>query len=109
MKRRFLFPLLAVLLLQCSVTTKPLAKQPKTLGPTSGSLVIVGGGGMPKVIFDRFFEAAGGRDAQRAVVPTAGARPGYAETTSSGMMFKTPGATKSHLMHTPDPTAADEG
>ena len=49
MKRRFLFPLLAVLLLQGCVTIKPLAKQPKTLGPANGSLVIVGGGGMPKV------------------------------------------------------------
>ena len=107
MNRRFLFPLLAVLLLQGSVTTKPLAKQPKTLGPANGSLVIVGGGGMPKVIFDRFFEAAGGRDAKIVVVPTAGTDADYDESTSSVKMFKRAGATNVHLLHTHDPKVAD--
>ena len=107
MKQRFLFPLLAVLLLQGSVTTKPLAKQPKTLGPANGSLVIVGGGGMPKVIFDRFFEAAGGRDAKIVVVPTAGSDADYDESTSSVKMFKRAGATNVHLLHTHDPKVAD--
>jgi len=107
MKRRFLFPLLAVLLLQGSVTTKPLAKQPKTLGPPNGSLVIVGGGGMLKVIFDRFFEAAGGRDAKIVVVPTAGSDADYDESTSSVKMFKRAGATNVHLLHTHDPKVAD--
>ena len=107
MKRRFLFPLLAVLLLQCSLTIKPLAKQPKTLGPANGSLVIVGGGGMPKVIFDRFFEAAGGRDAKIVVVPTAGSDADYDESTSSVKMFKRAGATNVHLLHTHDPKVAD--
>ena len=107
MNRRFLFPLLAVLLLQCSLTIKPLAKQPKTLGPANGSLVIVGGGGMPKVIFDRFFEAAGGRDAKIVVVPTAGTDADYDESTSSVKMFKRAGATNVHLLHTHDPKVAD--
>ena len=107
MKRRFFFPLLAVLLLQGSVTTKPLAKQPKTLGPPNGSLVIVGGGGMLKVIFDRFFEAAGGRDAKIVVVPTAGSDADYDESTSSVKMFKRAGATNVHLLHTHDPKVAD--
>ena len=107
MKRRFLFPLLAVLLLQGSVTSEPLAKQPKTLGPPNGSLVIVGGGGMLKVIFDRFFEAAGGRDAKIVVVPTAGSDADYDESTSSVKMFKRAGATNVHLLHTHDPKVAD--
>ena len=107
MKRRFFFPLLAVLLLQGSVTTKPLAKQPNILGPPNGSLVIVGGGGMLKVIFDRFFEAAGGRDAKIVVVPTAGSDADYDESTSSVKMFKRAGATNVHLLHTHDPKVAD--
>lgn len=43
-------------------------------GPTqvdSGALVIVGGGGMPKPIVDRFIELAGGADARIVVLPTA--------------------------------------
>ncbi|HZL90593.1 MAG TPA: cyanophycinase [Pirellulaceae bacterium] len=37
----------------------------------SGSLVIVGGGGMPKEITDKFMELAGGPDAPIVVLPTA--------------------------------------
>jgi cyanophycinase len=37
----------------------------------SGSLVIVGGGSMPKEVVDRFVELAGGRDARIVVLPTA--------------------------------------
>jgi cyanophycinase len=39
-----------------------------------GSLVIVGGGGMPKEIVDRFIELAGGTEAKIVVLPTAGSR-----------------------------------
>ena len=44
----------------------------------SGSLVIVGGGSMPKDVVDRFIELAGGRYARIVVLPTAVPR---AETT----------------------------
>ncbi|MBL8818484.1 MAG: cyanophycinase [Planctomyces sp.] len=37
----------------------------------SGALVIVGGGGMPKPIVDRFLELAGGPNARIVVLPTA--------------------------------------
>ena len=108
MKRRFLFPLLtAALLLQGCATLERLAGQPATLGPAKGSLIIVGGGGMPKVIFDRFFEAAGGRDAKLVVVPTAGSGAKYDESTSSVKMFKKAGATNVHLLHTRDTKVAD--
>ncbi len=108
MKRRFIFPLLTVaLLLQGCAVISPLAGQPATLGPAKGSLIIVGGGGMPKVIFDRFFEAAGGRDAKLVVVPTAGTKDAYDESTSSVKMFKKAGATNVHLLHTRDSKVAD--
>ena len=108
MKRRFLLPLLtAALLLQGCATLERLAGQSATLGPAKGSLIIVGGGGMPKVIFDRFFQAAGGRDAKLVVVPTAGSGAEYDESTSSVKMFKKAGATNVHLLHTRDPKMAD--
>lgn len=37
----------------------------------SGALVIVGGGGMPQAIVDRFIELAGGKSARIVVLPTA--------------------------------------
>ena len=45
---------------------KPIVQQ--------GALVIVGGGGMPQPIVDRFVELAGGSDAHIVVLPTAGSR-----------------------------------
>ncbi|HIL73126.1 MAG TPA: hypothetical protein EYG44_02750, partial [Verrucomicrobia bacterium] len=90
----------AALLLQGCATLERLVGQSATLGPAKGSLIIVGGGGMPKVIFDRFFEAAGGRDAKIVVVPTAGSDADYDESTSSVKMFKRAGATNVHLLHT---------
>ncbi len=108
MKQRTFLPLLtAVLLLQGCATLERLAGQQATLGPAKGSLIIVGGGGMPKVIFDRFFQAAGGRDAKLGVVPTAGSGAEYDESTSSVKMFKKAGATNVHLLHTRDPKVPD--
>ena len=89
------------------MTLERLTGQSATLGPAKGSLIIVGGGGMPKVIFDRFFQAAGGRDAKLVVVPTAGSGAEYDESTSSVKMFKKAGATNVHLLHTRDPKMAD--
>ena len=54
----FLAILVAAALLQGCAVMGTMAKRPASLGPDSGTLIIVGGGGMPKVIFDRFFEAA---------------------------------------------------
>ncbi|MBC8243409.1 MAG: cyanophycinase [Verrucomicrobia bacterium] len=108
MKRRFFFAFIAAaLLLQGCATADTSAKRPATLGPANGSLVIVGGGGMPEMIFDRFFEAAGGHDAKLVVVPSTGSDADYDESTSSVKMFKRAGATNVHLLHTRDPKVAD--
>ena len=108
MKLRFLFPLLtSALLLQGCAILEHLAGQSATLGPAKASLIIVGGGGMPKVIFDRFFQAAGGRDAKLVVVPTADTKDLYDESIGSVKMFKKAGATNVHLLHTRDPKMAD--
>lgn len=42
---------------------------------TSGSLVIVGGGGLPAEVVERFFELAGGKSAPIVVLPTANPDP----------------------------------
>lgn len=50
---------------------EPTSGLPQT---KSGSLVIVGGGGMPKEIVNRFIELAGGKQARIVVLPTAVSR-----------------------------------
>ncbi|MFM8286491.1 MAG: cyanophycinase [Planctomycetaceae bacterium] len=42
---------------------------------SSGSLVIVGGGGMPQAVVERFLELAGGKEAPIVVLPTANPDP----------------------------------
>ena len=108
MKRRLLFAfIVAALLLQGCATVDTLATRPVSGGPENGTLIIVGGGGMPKVIFDRFFEAAGGKDTKLVVVPTAGLEALYDESSRSVKMFQKVGATDVHLLHTRDPKEAD--
>jgi len=102
-----LIVLAVALLLQGCASTGGLVKRQKMLGPENGTLIIVGGGGMPQVIFDRFFEAAGGRDAKLVVVPTAGTEATYDKSTRSVKMFQKAGATNVHLLHTRDPKHAD--
>ena len=55
----------------------------------SGALVIVGGGGMPADVTQRFIELAGGPDAHIVVLPTA--NPGAAADSENGV-FKRAGA-----------------
>ena len=47
------------------------APRPAAAQVASGSLVIVGGGGLPKEVVERFIELAGGPEAQIVVLPTA--------------------------------------
>ncbi|MDP6337986.1 MAG: peptidase S51, partial [Verrucomicrobiota bacterium] len=96
----FLAILVAAALLQGCAFMGTLAKRPASLGPDNGTLIIVGGGGMPKVIFDRFFEAAGGRDGKLVVVPSAGTKATYDDSDRSVKMFEAAGATNVHLLHT---------
>ena len=65
-----------------------------------GALVIVGGGGMPKPILDKFFELAGGKDAHIVVVPTASENePGPRAGEES--LFTRNGASNLTVLHTP--------
>ena len=80
---------------------------PTTRGPEKGALVIVGGGFVPQVIFDRFFELAGGKDAPLVVIPTAQAGEGFSADGRSIQMFRQQGATDVTMLHTRDREVAD--
>jgi cyanophycinase len=78
MKRRFLSPVVAAVLLASAAM--PIAKQPPTpaveaqeYGPAKGTLVIVGGGNLNgSGILEKFIELAGGPEKKFVIVPTAG-------------------------------------
>jgi cyanophycinase len=65
-------------------------KEPAPPRLASGSLVIVGGGGMPKDVTAKFIELAGGPDELIVVLPTAG--DGQAPSANEGRFFERAGA-----------------
>ncbi len=67
-----------------------LNQAPQIVFPKSGSLVIVGGGGLPKDIRQRFVELAGGSKARIVVLPTA--VEDVAGESGEGEMFRQAGA-----------------
>ena len=63
----------------------------------SGSLVIVGGGGAPAEIWDKFVELAGGKDSRIVVLPTAVAEPEY-EDDDEARLLKQHGAGEVRML-----------
>ena len=64
---------------------------------SSGSLVIVGGGGAPAEIWDKFVELAGGKDSRIVVLPTAVAEPEY-EDDDEARLLKRHGAGEVRML-----------
>ncbi|HVW02144.1 MAG TPA: cyanophycinase, partial [Planctomycetaceae bacterium] len=82
---------------------------PETVGPPavkSGSLVIVGGGGMPVEVVEKFIELAGGPEAPIVVLPTA--VPDPSSDSREGKIFERFGAKHVTTLaaHTPAELAA---
>lgn len=77
------------------------------VGPSNGSLVIVGGTLRDMAIVDRFIELAGGPDAPIVVVPTAGGAGDYDDSYSGLRQFRSRGARNLTVLHTTDPEVAN--
>lgn len=77
------------------------------VGPSSGSLVIVGGALSDPGIVDRFIELAGGPAAPIVVIPTAGEADEYDASFARLELFRARGATNLTVLHTRDPVEAD--
>ncbi|KFA52282.1 hypothetical protein S40293_00607 [Stachybotrys chartarum IBT 40293] len=77
------------------------------VGPTNGTLVIVGGGSLSDSIYQRVLDLAGGYDAPVVVVPTAGGEPTYGDDEVHAVAFRRVGATNVTVLHTYDPAEAD--
>ena len=70
----------------------------------NGTLLIVGGGGMPKGLFDEFIELAGGKNAKLIYVPCSEAETVPRSRLVSSWRRKVASA---HMLHTKDRTKAD--
>jgi cyanophycinase len=106
---RFRLKVVAVLagaLLFWGTTAAPVADPIPPLGPRAacadraGALVIVGGGGLPDAVRDRFLELAGGRKARLVIIPTASFEADYPHLLKSYTFWKSYGVASVELLHT---------
>lgn len=78
-----------------------------TIGPSKGTLVIVGGGKVGPELIQKMFDLAGGKDAPIVIIPTADGAEKYENTYLDKNFFKVAGATHITLLHTKDRAVAD--
>jgi len=90
-----------------AVTWAGAALAAQQVGPTNGSLVIVGGGLRDQAIVERFIQLAGGDDAPIVVIPTAGEDEHYDQSWQGLAQLKTAGARNLTVLHTRDRKVAD--
>ena len=83
------------------------ADNTSTIGPESGTLVIVGGGTLNDTIFQRVISLAGGPSAPIVVIPTAAGDPSYDNNSANADTFRRLGSTNVTVLHTYDPTVAN--
>ena len=76
-----------------------------SVGPRTGSVMVVGGGQQGPEVFAKFIELAGGPDALIVDVPTAGGDS--IDTSDGGRGLKAAGARNVVVYHTTSRTAAD--
>ncbi len=110
--RRFAASLVAVCLTVLAARADGEPKAEVALRATSddigGALVIVGGGGFPDDIRDRFLQLAGGKKGRLVVIPTASEFEVQTRNYFSFEYWKTQGLASVSLLHTLDPKEAND-
>ncbi|MBI5760082.1 MAG: cyanophycinase [Planctomycetales bacterium] len=79
----------------------------ESLGPDSGSLVIVGGGRMDPAIVKEFIHRAGGVDAPFVIIPTANLGEDWGDKYVAASFLARAGAKDVKVLHTRDRAVAD--
>ena len=107
-KPRIALAAVAALLAAAPAATQgpPPGDSPR-VGPTRGSLVIIGGGLGDKRIVERIIALAGGRDVPLVMIPTAGGATAYDQHWDGQRPFREAGATDITVLHTYAPAVAD--
>ena len=77
------------------------------VGPTDGTLVLVGGAMRDPVIVERFLAHAGGVNAPIVVIPTAGGEDTYDQSWPGLRAFTNAGAANVTVLHTSDQDVAN--
>jgi len=73
-----------------------------TIGPSNGTLIILGGGDLSESLIKRFIQIGGGLDAPMVIIPTADGQDNYDDNFGEAGMLKKIGATNVKVLHTTD-------
>lgn len=113
--RRLLFASSAAVCIGMMVLPALPAAEPKAVPPPraevpdiSGALVIVGGGGLPDVIRDRFLKLAGGKNGRLVFIPTASERADRLNIYPGLYYWKAQGLASVSMLNTLDPNQAND-
>lgn len=113
--RRLLVASLAAVCVGITVLPALSAAEPKAEPPPhvtaddiSGALVIVGGGGLPDVIRDRFVQLAGGKQGRLVVIPTASERADRLHFYPGLIYWQAQGLASVSMLNTLDPKQAND-
>ena len=108
--QRALLPLALAMLLPLASAARAAgpdgAARPGLIGP--GALVIVGGGGLPDPIRERFLELAGGRKARLVVIPTANRKADLPGPLKTYLLWKAQKVASVTVLHTRDRRRAND-
>ena len=85
----------------------PIGAQSTKVGPSRGSVLVVGGGSLGPEVLGKFIELAGGPDALIIDVPTAGGDSVYPADWQGTRSLKAAGAKHVVVLHTIDKKLAD--
>src|SRR5437763_7717523 len=101
------FPRLVVAAAALAIPTAGLAAQTTKVGPSHGTVVVVGGGSLGPEVLGKFIELAGRPDAVIIDVPTAGGDSLYPADWLGTRSLKAAGAKHVIVLHTIDKKLAD--
>ncbi|MEO8335040.1 MAG: Type 1 glutamine amidotransferase-like domain-containing protein [bacterium] len=90
-----------------SATVQGATNSAPRVGPSAGTVVVVGGGSVGPEILTRFIELAGGPEALIIDVPTAGGDSVYPANWRGMNALKAAGARNVHVLHTLDRKVAE--
>ena len=90
-----------------SAEPAPAADPALPTGVAAGSLVIVGGGGLPDAVRDRFLERAGGKDARLVIIPTASNKADTPQLLKTPAYFRAAGVAVT-VLHARSRAEADD-
>ena len=102
MKKISYYSILLVILIINPLFGQSSKQVTTTIGPSNGTLVILGGGDLSESLIKRFIQIGGGLDAPMVIIPTADGQDNYDDNFGEAGMLKKIGATNVKVLHTTD-------